>query len=134
MGRLFKFALVGGMNTGVDLLMFTVFIHFGIPYLIAQLFSYGCGVLNSYLFNRHWTFNQKKSASRNEFSKFLVVNLLTLGIVTGMLTFLHQALTLPILESKCLATVVGLGFNFIGSKWWVFRDDCRPSRAHQAKG
>ncbi|WEG12164.1 GtrA family protein [Pullulanibacillus sp. KACC 23026] len=122
MGKLIRFGLVGGVNTGIDLLMFALFVHFHIPYTIAQCLSYICGMLNSYIVNRNWTFEAVSRPTSREMVLFAGINLLSLGVTEGMLVFFHHSLFHSLMASKLLATLVGLGINFIGSKYLVFKN------------
>ncbi|MEK1833354.1 GtrA family protein [Priestia megaterium] len=45
--------------------------YLGVYYIIAQCVSYGCGVLNSYLLNRTWTFQQQGNRGSMNFSGLL---------------------------------------------------------------
>jgi Predicted membrane protein len=114
-----KFSLVGAVNTGVDFLVFTVLTNLGALMLIAQCISYTCGVLNSFLLNRAWTFRGRVQSSRS-FFRFTVLNLGTLSVTYGLLVYFHDHLVWPILVSKLLATGVSLVINFTGSRLLVF--------------
>lgn len=58
-----KFSLVGVANTLVDFTVYTVLYLLGVPYRIAQVFSYAAGTLNSYILNKKWTFARASGAS-----------------------------------------------------------------------
>nr|WP_052759573.1 GtrA family protein [Paenibacillus sp. DMB20] len=53
------FGLVGVLNTGIDVAVFSLLTWWQLPWLAAQIAGYGCGVLNSFLMNRKWTFKQR---------------------------------------------------------------------------
>lgn len=116
-----KFGLVGVLNTAIDFAVFALLTFFGLPYLISQCISYGCGVLNSYIVNRSWTFQQENKADRREFGKFVFVNVLTLAITSALLAAFYQGLGLPLLAGKLAATILGVLVNFAGSRFWVFK-------------
>jgi putative flippase GtrA len=115
-----KFGIVGILNTGIDFGVFTILTYAGIPYVIAQCFSYGCGVLNSYILNRSWTFQRKERANQREFEKFAFVNIIILAMTSGLLAILFQHAGWPMLISKCCTTAIGVVVNFIGTRLWVF--------------
>lgn len=114
-----RFCLVGAVNTGVDFMVFTVLNFWSVPLLMAQFMSYTCGVLNSFLMNRTWTF-RRSGQSAGQFIRFLALNLLTLTITYGFLVWFHNHLEWPMLVSKLVATGASLGINFAGSRLWVF--------------
>jgi putative flippase GtrA len=120
LGEFIKFALVGLLNTGVDVAIFFLLTWAGSPYVAAQVVSYSCGAANSYLLNKIWTF-RSSGLSYAEVVRFTVVNLVSLGISILVLTLLHDTFGLELAASKGGATVCALVANFLGNKLWVFR-------------
>ncbi|MBO7747624.1 GtrA family protein [Paenibacillus sp. MWE-103] len=118
-GRLLKFGAVGLLNTGADLLAFGALTAAGCPVLAAQALSYGCGMLNSYLLNRSWTF-RSRAGRMQELPRFALLNLAVLAVVSWLLELLHAQAGLPLLPSKLLATGAGMLINYAGSRYWVF--------------
>jgi len=114
-----RFCMVGAVNTGVDFLVFALLSHLGVLLLIAQVVSYTCGILNSFLLNRNWTFQAKRRSPR-QLTRFLALNLCTLSITYGLLVCFHDQLAWSVLVSKLLATGVSLVINFMGSRLLVF--------------
>ena len=116
----FKFALVGLLNTGVDVAIFFLLTWLGVFYVAAQVVSYSCGAANSYLLNKVWTF-RSCGLSYAEIVRFAVVNLASLGISLVSLSLLHDRAGLALAAAKGVATVCALAANFLGNKLWVFR-------------
>ncbi|MCL6456406.1 MAG: GtrA family protein, partial [Gorillibacterium sp.] len=87
-----RFNIVGILNTLVDFTVFTILFAFGVSNSVAQCISYTAGTANSYILNSKWTFAtkpelqpqakapRKRSIDYAELSKFLLVNLVTLGL------------------------------------------------------
>ena len=74
-----KFLLVGVLNTGIDfgvlnLLMFSTGITSGFYYPIFKAISFICGVINSYIWNKRWTFQKGNKLGKKEFSKFFTID------------------------------------------------------------
>lgn len=117
-----KFNLVGVMNTLVDIGVFALLTAVGLNRYVAQVISYACGVLNSYLFNTLWTFKKEKRRTAKEFILFVCVNIVSLLVSLGMLYaaehYLHVQNTLL---QKLIATPVAMAVNFIGNKLFVFK-------------
>lgn len=118
---LIKFGLVGVLNTVVDLAVFMLLTAIGAAYLPAQIVSYGCGVLNSYIFNKKWTFRSGGAKDAGEISRFLLVNLGSLAVASVLLEWLYGIAELPLFVSKLIATLAGVLINYAGSRYWVFR-------------
>jgi putative flippase GtrA len=115
-----KFCLVGGLNTGIDFIVFTLLHLAGLPYLAAQCISYSCGVLNSYLINRTWTFQSRGTSFQKEGLKFICLNLVSLLVTSGLLVLLHQYVQFPLTFSKIISTAAGVLLNYVGNRLWVF--------------
>lgn len=119
-GEFIKFALVGLLNTCVDVAIFFLLTRFAIPYVVAQVVSYSCGAANSYLLNKVWTF-RSSGLSYAEIVRFTTVNLISLGISVVVLSLLHGTVGLDLPTAKAGATVCALAANFLGNKLWVFK-------------
>jgi putative flippase GtrA len=119
-GEFIKFALVGLLNTGVDVAIFFLLTWVGTQYVVAQIVSYSCGAGNSYLLNKFWTF-RSSGLSYAEIIRFITVNLVTLGISIVVLSLLFETAGMELPMSKALATVSALAVNFLGNKLWVFK-------------
>ncbi|WP_374989211.1 GtrA family protein [Priestia megaterium] len=91
---------MGGLNTAIDFFVFSFLSYLGVYYIIAQCISYGCGVLNSYLLNRTWTFQQQGKRKRHEFLKFTLLNAFTLIVTSFLLTLFHLNLIYHFLTAR----------------------------------
>ena len=116
-----KFAVVGVLNTAVDVGLYLALVHgLGVWPVAAKIVSYGAGVLNSFAWNRSWTFRSQASAWRT-LGPFVLVNLAALAVNAGVIHVGLDTLALP--EWLCLALAIGVAFlwNFAASKLIVFR-------------
>jgi len=114
-----KFNLVGIVNTLVDFSVFTVLTFFGMYYMAAQVISYSCGVVNSFVMNKYWTFGDKSTPHGYEIFKFIAVNGVSLAVSLSILYPIKPVL--GVLPAKIIATLFSMMINFIGSKLWVFK-------------
>jgi putative flippase GtrA len=128
MAAMLKFGIVGLLNTGVDFAVFTFLTVWDVPLLIAQCISYACGVLNSFIMNRTWTFQHRGQYTR-QLIKLIAVNLLTLLITYGLMVFFNRYAGWSMLFSKLIATGMSLIVNFAGSRLWVFRETNQMKRS-----
>ncbi|WP_050180053.1 GtrA family protein [Domibacillus robiginosus] len=124
LNEIIKFGAVGVLNTAIDMLLFFTLWSIGVPYLLAQVVSYGAGMLNSFVWNRSWTFGVKERTSAEEVSKFIVLNVTALCVSASLLFLLSGQ---PLFVSKIIATLSGLAITFSGSRFWVFRQQRRKS-------
>lgn len=133
--QLGRFGIVGLMNFSVDTgIVYTLQHYTGISLddpRILYLFgmSGSLAIVNSYFWQRTWTFSEKTSPSTKEFIGFLAVTLLSIGINSGVAfwagTFLLRldviAGSRVLGASKIIATAVSLFWNFFGYKLFVFQ-------------
>jgi len=124
---LVRFTLVGIGNTLVDFGVFFLLTSMGVSYVLAQICSYSAGVINSYIWNRTWTFRVQEKASVSQFFQFLILNLLSLGTTVVLLQLLHSA-GISLVISKGMATMAGMAINFSGSRFWVFSPERERGR------
>lgn len=116
-----KFQGVGVINFGVDygilMLLNTVF---GWPLVLSNIISYSCGIINSFVLNRYWTFRQRLKFISRHFALFIFVNLISLGVNTLAVYILADLYGLPNILAKLIATVFSFTVNFAGNKLLVF--------------
>ncbi|HOV80508.1 MAG TPA: GtrA family protein [Bacillota bacterium] len=124
--QLFKFAAVGCVNTFIDWAVYFTIIKI-LPsesiflYTAAKGFSYFCGIVNSFLLNRCWTFKAYTAEHEGyRFAKFALVSVAGIGL-NSISIFLFLSMGLVQIVSLFLATFVAFSFNFTLSKVWVFR-------------
>ena len=119
-----KFASVGLLNTAIDLGLYA-FLTRCIPWFagentLAKAISYSAGVVNSYFWNRAWTFNAADRSWRS-FLPFVLTNLAGLAINAGILHFGLFKLGIPEVIVLVLATGIAFAWNFLVSKRFVFK-------------
>ncbi len=127
-----KFQCVGVINFLVDYLVFTL-LHgiVGWPVVLSNTISYSCGIVNSFLLNRYWTFKLKLRFLSVDFLKFVMVNFLSWGVNTLTMVILVNGYSLSAkglglfenIVPKLIATALSFIVNFAGSKLLVFRED-----------
>jgi len=116
-----KFCIIGVSNTIVGLGIYYLLLYFNVYYLLANVIAFVFGVLNSFFWNRKFTF------TKNTTTAFTIVRLYTsYGITTllgtGLLYFFVDIVGL----SKIISPVINIGIttviNFLLIKYFVFRD------------
>lgn len=135
-----KFALVGALNTFVDIGVLTIFllasgINEGILYSVFKGVSFSAAVVNSYLWNKFWTFRAKAESPNakntgTEFAQFLGVSIIGFFLNVGT-----ASLVVNVIGPQCdiqanlwavigavVGTLVVLTWNFFGYKLIVFKN------------
>lgn len=131
-----KFAAVGGLNTLLDLgalnLLIVVFsATSGIWYSVFKGVTFIIANINSYFWNKYWTFGSKEGASVKEFGQFLlvsivgfVINIGTASVIVNIIGPLGGMSPERWANIGALsATILSLVWNFVGYKFIVFKQD-----------
>jgi putative flippase GtrA len=130
-----KFSLVGVLNSGVDFgilnsLILVTGMASGGAFVGFKSISVTLGVINSYVWNKFWTFDASKSAdSRREFAAFLVVTVAAVAVNVIGADIIVNVIGAPRGVSAKLwanfGAISGAGLtlftNFFGYKFFVFR-------------
>jgi len=144
-----KFATVGTMNTAIDWsLAFVLTYYTPLPRMLGagfvnltgapvrpeaaavwctKIISSGTATVNSFIWNRRWTFRiRDKHARVRQFAKFVTVNIIGMllnSTITTLLVrpFLPEPPRLAFLACQATATAIVLFWNFFANKYWTFR-------------
>lgn len=140
-----KFVLVGALNTFVDwgvlnLLIFLTAIASGWSYSVFKGISFLVATVNSYFWNKFWTFKklspegasagvESEKVSGKEFLRFFIVSCIGFALNVGVATLVvnvwgpHWGLGEKLWANIGAfgGTLVGLVWNFLGYKLIVFR-------------
>ncbi|MBU2101653.1 GtrA family protein [Patescibacteria group bacterium] len=129
-----KFIVVGGLNTFVDFAVLNLLISLtgltaGLPFTLFKTLAFTVAVINSYYWNKYWTFEAVQTKDKKEFLEFLIVSLVSLGVNVGTASFVNSIDPIGGLTaitwanvSALMATFTALAVNFIGYKFLVFRE------------
>lgn len=116
----FKFGIVGVLNTLISLGVYSLFVYvFNVNYLISNIISYVVGVVNSFLWNKIWTFKSKEKGYM-ELVWFVVIFLVSFGIQNASLILFREALGFSKFWAYILAIPVYTAANFLGNKFITF--------------
>ncbi len=120
--KFIKFNAVGIINSAVDYLVFTLLIALRLHFIPAQIISYVCGMLNSYIMNSRWTFGDKRDTAGRVFA-FIMVNLVALGVSIGVQALCNNEFGFNELVSKAISLPFSIAVNFVGNRLFVFKKD-----------
>lgn len=118
-----KFSLVGISNTFVDWAIYfalTRWLGLGTLPVLAKSFSYGAGIINSFFWNKRWTFRSTESGPLSVFL-FFIISLTALGVNAAVLHLGLNVFSIGEFLALIAATGFTLLWNFLMSKWVVFR-------------
>ncbi|MFC1686328.1 GtrA family protein [Patescibacteria group bacterium] len=117
-----KFCVVGTVGTAIDFGILYILVEYSNTwYLLAATISFVVAVINNYIFNKIWTFEDRDSSFVKQFAQFLVVSVVGLGLNILILYVLVEFAGMWYILAKVLATGVVLIWNFFANKYWTFR-------------
>lgn len=121
--QLLKFGIVGVLNTAVDFLVFTIMVYmFNIKPNISQAFSYSAGTLNSFIFNKKWTFKSSETNNTKlQALRFMVINGISLALSSVAVSYLIEDMNINKLIAKIAVTLLTQVINYFGYKLIVFK-------------
>ena len=121
---LIKFGITGVINTGVDFLVFTLLqLYTPVEIGISQGLAYTAGIINSFILNKLWTFNDssKDKKSSVQLIQFICINLISLIFSYYGIIYLNKAVGVNEFIAKIIITLFTQVINFVGYRLWVFK-------------
>ena len=129
-----KYALVGLSNLAIDFGVLNILIYLtdrdkGIYFTVFKTISFSFALINSYLWNRFWSFeNRDVSKAGKQFITFVSVALVGLLINVALASFIVNSIHVDSVSSRIWANIGAIisgfaviGWNFTGYKFVVFR-------------
>ncbi|MFC1662931.1 GtrA family protein [Patescibacteria group bacterium] len=118
-----KFSMVGVSNTIIDFSLYLLLTRiFHIHFLIANALAFVIAVTWSYTANKMWTFRDTSNRMTAQFTKFIIINLVGLGLAEGILSVLVIYFGLWDILSKFIAVLIVVFWNFWANRHWTFKD------------
>ena len=121
--QVIRYSVVGLSNTGVDAALYLLLTHWlglGSLKILAKGISYSVGTVNSFHWNRSWTFRSKARAAVI-FVPFLLTSLAALAINASAMYVCLPLFDQRELPALALATAITLLWNFGVTKFLIFR-------------
>lgn len=120
-----RFCFVGTLNAVVDLTVYlslTRILHLWENQLTyATMTAFIIANINSYFFNKFWTFKNSESKYHIQVPKFLLVTFMGLGINACFFHLLTYNFHLYDIYSKIIVAGIVLFWNFLLNKFWTFK-------------
>ncbi len=133
--QLLRYGLVGGVNTGIDLLVLNVFLWrfptHNVQVLVAyNSVAYSCGAVSSFCLNKYWTFRRTQKTTGREVRRFIISILLEL-VYSNVLVWLAGKLLQPFIPNptlwgnaaKLIAVVSGALISYSLMRFWTFANE-----------
>lgn len=117
-----KFSAVGVINTILSLsIIYGLAFGLHFPYLIANAIGYLIGLINSFILNREWTFQEKnKSINFSHIWRFLLIFIISYSCQAFTLFSLKKLFSIPEAFGQIPAMGMYTIVNFFGNRLFVF--------------
>jgi putative flippase GtrA len=120
--QLAKFCVVGAIGWAINVAVYTGLLHAGLHYLVAATCSFVVAATSNYIWNRLWTFHDRRGHVGIQGLRFFIVSLFALG---ANLVVLHLLIRFGLGNHRTIAQSIAIlvvtPLNFIGNKLWSFR-------------
>lgn len=123
--QLLRYAIVGLASNAFGYLLYLGLTSMGMGHKLAMSLLYGVGVLQTFVFNKKWSFRFQGAATpalvryAMVYAVGYIINFLTLVLLVDKVGLSHQWVMGGMVLFMAL-------FFFVGQKFWVFRDTFRP--------
>jgi putative flippase GtrA len=117
--QLWRFAVVGVVNTLISLAVYRLLLLAGTWYLVAAPVGYAAGLLNGYVWNRSWTFGSRDSIRAR--ATYVAVQISGAGL-TSLLTLLFTHAGLGRTAAFAVAMVPVILCTFAANRTWTFAE------------
>ncbi|MGD9992703.1 MAG: glycosyl transferase family 2 [Bacteroidetes bacterium HGW-Bacteroidetes-4] len=119
--KFIKFGIVGGSGVVVDFFFTWLFKEkFKVQKYVANALGFSIAASTNWFLNRIWTFNSQNPELLLEYTQFIFVSLIGLGINSLVLWFLTDKLKFNFYLSKLGAIAVTTVWNFFANYLYTF--------------
>jgi putative flippase GtrA len=123
---LFRYALAGGLTSGVYILVYNIFVHFDVVRFLSSNLAYGAALLVQYSAHGKFTFGHRDTRKGVLFRYLVAV-----GFGFMMAALFSQAntklYTLPDTIVSLIVMVLVAISNFFFFNFWVYADHKKPT-------
>ncbi len=121
--QFFKFSFVGVLNTVVTFVFILFFyLVLKVNYFISNVVGYVAGFINSFVFNKIWTFNKKnKEGVLKESFLFILVFGISYLVQLFILKVCLSVFLFSLVTSQIIAMFGYTAVNFLGNKFITFK-------------
>ncbi len=116
-----KYGIVGVSNTLITAIVIWVMMKgLGCSDILSNIVGYAAGVLNSFIWNKRWTFQSDAGWMSSGF-RFLVAFGICYLLQLGVLMYLNAHLSIDPYYNQLLAMVFYTAINFVMNKFYTFK-------------
>jgi putative flippase GtrA len=117
-----KFCIVGSIGGVIHLgLLYFLTEFFNIWYLFSAAFAFTVAVINNFILNKYWTFQNRAPEIPQQFITFFIISVISLGINLSVLYVLTEYVNMWYMTAQVVAIFVALSNNYVGNKKLTFK-------------
>ena len=120
--KFIKFLVIGTGNTLFLYLLYVSLIFWGLHHQLALLLDYVVGVFSGYIFNRYWTFSDRKKINKS-FLKYMFTYIGIYFVNVVLLEALVVYLNIGVIFAQFISLIIVVLLSFILQNKWVFRSN-----------
>ena len=117
-----RFVFVGGLNTVIGYGFFSLFIFLGVHYLLATTLSTAIGIVNSYFWNKYFTFRTPRR-SKMEMLRFVSVYAVSFLLNLGVMKLFVDVWQMNSYLAGAVALVFTTLISYSGHNFFSFKSD-----------
>lgn len=119
--QVIKYGIVGVSNTLITAIVIWVMMKMlGCSDILSNIVGYAAGVLNSFIWNKQWTFKSDAGWASSGF-RFAVAFGICYLLQLAFLIFLNRHLSIDPYYNQLLAMVFYTMINFVMNKYYTFK-------------
>ncbi|KYK30797.1 MAG: hypothetical protein AYK19_17670 [Theionarchaea archaeon DG-70-1] len=116
-----KFCIVGSIGGVIHLgLLYFLTEFFHIWYMISAAIGFTVAVVNNFVLNKYWTFQDTAPEIPRQFVSFFVISVVSLGINLSVLYVLTEYTGMWYMAAQLVAILVALSNNYLANKKFTF--------------
>jgi putative flippase GtrA len=117
--ELVRYGLVGLVNVGTYLGLYSLLVVLNVPYVLAAIVAYPLPVALGYWLHEHWTFARSEPTMRR-LGIFLILQACAFGVGLGLLVLLVNGFGWNPIVARLVATPVGPLVTYVASRILIF--------------
>lgn len=122
----FRYLVVGGLTTLINLMVYQIGLWLGIEYLVSTTIAFIASVIFAFFTNKYFVFKiVTQKAIWQELVMFTGSRISTFLIETVGLIVLISGLALQKMIAKLIMSIIVIILNYILSKFWIFKGEKR---------
>jgi putative flippase GtrA len=116
-----KFVVVGVSNTAIDLGLLNLFLFYGWNTLVANTVAFLVASINSFMWNKYWTFGDKTGDWKSQLPFYLLVVTVGVGISDAFIYVFSLIFGWDINVVKIASIAAVFLWNFLAPKFLIFK-------------